>query len=143
VFVATAIQSAAGCRVAVEPRTSRPSASGVLYSADRVVRSVEEKRALRARGADAVDMEAAGVAEAAAKQGIPLSCIRAVVDMAGESLAIDFNAARRPDGRISMARVVAAALSRPWALLPELAMLAKRSRVAARALGDFIDDCEF
>lgn len=143
VFVARAIQGAGGCYPAVEPRVSRPVRSGVLTSADRVVRSAQEKYALRARGADAVDMEAAGVAEAAGELGIPLYCIRAVIDLAGESLAIDFNAARRPDGRISMAHVVAAAFRRPVALLPELAMLARRSRLAASALGEFIADCEF
>lgn len=143
VFVATAIESAGRCYAAAVPRVSRPFRSGVLFSSDRVARTVEEKLALRARGACAVEMEAAGVAEVAGALGIPLYCIRAVIDLAGESLAIDFNAARRPDGRISMARVVAEALSRPGVLVPELAMLAKRSRLAARRLGDFIADCEF
>ncbi len=143
VFVATAIHSAGGCYPAMAPRTVRRFASGVVFSADRVARGVEQKRALRLGGADAVEMEAAGVAEAAGALRVPLYCIRAVVDLAGESLAIDFNAARRSDGRISMARVIGAALRQPLALMPELAMLARRSRMAARALGDFIADCEF
>lgn len=134
VFVPSAIQT--------EKRTypaEWPAARGVLLSLDRVVQTAGEKRVLFARGADAVEMEAAGVAEVAAAAGLPLYAIRAVTDLANENFAIDFNRARRDDGHFSAMRIVAAGLRHPR----ELARLARRARMAARNLGEFIADCKF
>ncbi|OGB92435.1 MAG: hypothetical protein A3H39_17885 [candidate division NC10 bacterium RIFCSPLOWO2_02_FULL_66_22] len=60
---------------------------GPLLTVDDPLRTPEVKRAAHRRtGAVAVDMEAAGVAEAACELGIPWLAIKAVVDAAGEAL---------------------------------------------------------
>ncbi|MEK6716895.1 MAG: hypothetical protein AABZ16_05345 [candidate division NC10 bacterium] len=60
---------------------------GPLLTVDDPLRTPEVKRAAHRRtGAVAVDMEAAGVAEAARDLGIPWLAIKAVVDAAGEAL---------------------------------------------------------
>lgn len=60
---------------------------GPLLTVDVPLRTPAVKRAAHQRtGAVAVDMEAAGVAEAAGELGIPWLAIKAVVDAAGEAL---------------------------------------------------------
>jgi len=125
------------------PRTERACRSGCLISMDRVVRSVEEKARLWAAGAAAVEMEAAAVASEARSWGVPFFCVRVVMDRADESFALDFDRMRGPDGRFSRARILRAVLARPGVLLPELIRVERRSRLAARMLGDFIADCQF
>ncbi len=63
------------------------SHGGSLLSVDAPLRTPETKRAAHGRaGAVAVDMEAAGVAEAAETLGIPWLAIKAVVDAVDEAL---------------------------------------------------------
>ncbi|HWR53289.1 MAG TPA: hypothetical protein VN428_19440 [Bryobacteraceae bacterium] len=122
------------------PCTTRQYRAGKLVSVNRVVTTVAEKRALE--GA-AVEMEAAAVAEAARERGARFYCVRAVMDAAGEGFALDFNQLRDANGRFSPLRIVAAALARPWAGIPELLRLERRTRLCSQALGDFLGDCRF
>jgi len=124
------------------PRIGGRFHPGLLVTVDRVVTTAEEKARLRARGGAAVDMEAAGVAAEAARLGLAFSCIRVVLDGAGENLGLDLNAARGENGRFSRRKILAGALSRPWRGVPELARWAWRSRVTARLLGDFLAECQ-
>jgi len=124
------------------PRTERPFRAGVLVTVDRVVSTAQEKAGLRERGAAAVDMEAAGVAAEAARLGLGFSCVRVVLDAAGENLGLDLNAARGENGRFSRRKILAGALKRPWRGVPELARWAWRVRVTARLLGDFLAECQ-
>ena len=64
------------------PRTEGGAdfASGVLLTADRIAQTVEEKRSLRALGADAVDMEAAAVVAESKGRGVACFCARVVSD---------------------------------------------------------------
>ena len=116
---------------------------GTVCTADHVVRTAEEKRKLFATGACAVDMEAAGAAARAQCHALPFYCIKAVTDLAGETLANDFNRALRPDGHFDTMDILGRALSRPTARIPELLRLRSRSRRAARTLGEFFADCRF
>lgn len=125
------------------PRTSRSYATGTLLSVDQVVGSEREKRRLRELGGDAVEMEAAAVARSAAAWDVPFYCIRAVTDTAQEGFRCDLNAARLADGRISYAKLLLAAATRPTERLPELWWLWRRSRLAAEALGEFLAGCMF
>ncbi|MCW5978242.1 MAG: hypothetical protein KIT09_09205 [Bryobacteraceae bacterium] len=125
------------------PRTGREYVAGILLSGDSVIQSAEEKRALRASGGDAVEMEAAPLAARSVEWRVPFYCVRAVTDTAGESFSCDFNAARRVDGRLSYGRLLLSACRKPGECLPELWRLRKRSRSAAEALGDFLVHCEF
>lgn len=145
IFVASRVEDpqAAVSYTAGMPRTQRGYQSGCLISIDRVVQTVEEKARWRAMGAAVVEMEAAGVAAEARKANLPFFCVRVVMDEAKESFALDLNSLRRPDGRFSRPRILRAVLARPGVLLPELIRIERRSRLAARVLGDFIGDCRF
>jgi len=111
---------------------------------DRVVQTAADKADLRRRtGASAVDMESAAVARQAQSIGVPFYCVRVVTDTASDTFANDLNAARRPDGRLSVSKLVAYALLRPFSRIPELIRLRRISRRAAIALGESLAACQF
>lgn len=143
IFVAERVQTCDREYVTFRPESRWPHSRGVLVSIDHVAQTAEEKKELQKRGASAVEMEAAGVAAKAEELHVPLCCIKSVTDLAGETLQLDFNAALRSDGRFGTMRLIAASCRRPLGLLPELMRLAKRSRTASQALGEFIADCRF
>jgi nucleoside phosphorylase len=115
----------------------RGSHIGIVASIDHIAQTAAEKRNLRASGASIVEMEAAGAARASEDLGLPFYCIRAVSDLAHEDLINDFNAALRPDGRFSVIRLVK---QLKWG---ELVRLQKRTALASKKLGDFIEATSF
>jgi adenosylhomocysteine nucleosidase len=117
--------------------------TGPIRSISYVARTAEEKRELASEGAIAVEMEAAGVAAEALRHSLPFYCIRAVTDLAGETLANDFNKALRSDGHFDTMSILRVALLHPATRLPELIRLRKRCLRAARALGEFFADNRF
>jgi nucleoside phosphorylase len=143
IFVAASVLTCDRDYRTVRPETARQHHVGVLASVDRVVETAEEKRALRARGASAVEMEAAGVAAKAVELEVSLCCIKSVTDLAEENLHLNLNRALRSDGRFDTMRLIADSCRRPLSLLPELLRLGMRSRTASRTLGEFIGDCRF
>jgi adenosylhomocysteine nucleosidase len=124
---------------AMLPASARPFHTGKLRSIDRVVCAVKEKTDI---GGDAVEMEAAGVAERAQTLNIPFYAVRVVTDPVWEALPLDFNQMRLPDGHFSRTRILGAALRGPK-VLPELMKLNKLTKRAAQALGDFLADARF
>jgi len=121
-----------------------PHRTGAICSIGHVAQTSAEKgRLMRVSGAIAVEMEAAGVAESAQGFGLPVYCVRAVTDLAGEDMANDFNGALRADGHFDTIHILRSALRHPWVRVPELMRLRQRSERAARVLGDFIADCRF
>jgi adenosylhomocysteine nucleosidase len=140
IFVATEV---AGVGPALAPTSSRPFKTGKLLSIDRVVSTAAEKTALGKSGADAVEMEAAAVAARAREWSVPFYAVRVVTDTFEESFPLDFNQMRRPDGRFSRVRILGAAMRSPLAVFPELIKLQRRTKRAARALGDFLADSRF
>ncbi|MBI1355590.1 MAG: hypothetical protein GC160_14725 [Acidobacteria bacterium] len=115
---------------------------GVLVTIDRVAQTAVEKARLHGLGADAVDMEAAAVAQSALELGLPFYCVRVVSDTAETEFAIDFNQARRADGTFSgwrVARQAGLSLSR-WRRLLDLK---KQSERAAEILADYLRQCRF
>jgi len=128
---------------AIEPLAHQRRPFGSIISLDRFVQTADEKRRLRASGAVAVEMEAAGVAREARGLGLPFGCVRVVTDEAEEGFIIDYNAARDASGRIRKGGVVRLALGRPWRTFPELLGFYRRARLASEALGEFLADCEF
>jgi nucleoside phosphorylase len=143
IFVAERVETPGKEYAAVQPECPREHRVGALVSVSRVAQTAEEKKALRARGASAVEMEAGGVAARAAELQVPLCCIKSVTDLAAESLHLDLNGALRSDGRFDTMRLIAESCRRPLSLLPELLRLGIRSRTASRMLGEFIGDCRF
>ena len=143
VVVATSVAAADRRYEALPVSSTAPHRSGVVCSVDHVAQTAEEKRHLRSGGAIAVEMEAAGVAARAQARGLPFYCVRVVTDLAGETMANDFNAALRADGHFDTMVILRDTLRRPLARLPELCRLWQRSVRAARVLGDFFADCRF
>ena len=139
IFAASAVNG----RRAELPRSRKPFRSGPLVSIDRVAQSAEEKCQLRtATGAMVVEMEAEAVAAYASRIGVPFYCIRAVSDVANESFQVDLNAARLNTGRFSVPRILMQAARRPFTVAPELLRLRRNAGLAAKALGDFLADCD-
>jgi adenosylhomocysteine nucleosidase len=124
-------------------QASRPVQAAPICSVDHVVRTAEEKAQLRSTGAAAVEMEAAGIASRAQFHKVPFYCVRSVTDLAGETLANDFNAALRTDGHFDTMIILGQAFRHPGVRLPELLRLRGRCTRAARVLGDFFADCRF
>ncbi len=114
--------------------------SGTLVSRDRVASYAAEKQQLQDHSAVAVDMEASGVAARARRAGLPFSCIKVVFDRADESLPLDINTVRTPDGRIARVKIGVHALSHPG-VIPSLLHWKRRSEDAAKALGEFLVSC--
>ena len=125
------------------PKSAPECAVGPIISVDRVAGSIEEKRRLAELGAVAVEMEAAGVLDAARKLGRPFYCVKAVSDAADQEFELDLNVARDGEGRFSVAKILAQAARRPRVGMPELLKLRNGSRRAAKALGEFLGDCSF
>jgi adenosylhomocysteine nucleosidase len=117
--------------------------TGAVCSVDHVVGTAEEKARLAQTGASVVEMEAAGVAERAAAYGIPFSCVKAVTDLGGETLANDFNKALRDDGHFDTIVLLRGTLRQPLVRIRELLRLRARCVRAAEMLGDFFADLRF
>jgi adenosylhomocysteine nucleosidase len=143
IFAGTSVRTSERCFPLEQPLTRKPFHSGVVVSVNRVAQTAEEKRGLRATGASVVEMEAAGVLEAARGWGPRIYCVRAVTDLADEDFGLDLNAALRHDGHFDTMQLFTSALRRPRVLVPELLRLRRRCRKASRSLGDFIADCQF
>jgi len=90
-----------------------------------------------------VEMEAAGVLEAAKDLGVPFYCIRVVSDLAEEDFAINFNLFLKADGRFNVARLMAHACARPLKRFRDLIRLSRRTTLASKNLGEFLARCSF
>jgi adenosylhomocysteine nucleosidase len=143
IVVGTTIFADGRAFAAESPVTAPPHHLGPICSLAHVANTAREKSALRTTGAIAVEMEAAGVAQRAQNLGVPFFCIKSVTDLAGETMANDFNAVLRSDGRFDTMKILASSLRRPWVRIPELFRFRSRCVLAARSLGEFIADCRF
>ena len=143
IVVASEVMGGEKRYAAARVRSSRRHHWGVVRTGVRVAQSAGERRSLRASGAIAVDMEASGVAECASTRGLPFCCVKAVTDLAGETMANDFNRALRTDGHFDTIVLLQGTLRHPFARITELLRLRRRCIQAARAMGDFFADCRF
>jgi adenosylhomocysteine nucleosidase len=82
------------------------------------------------------------VSREASARGVPFYCIRVISDEAGEDLPLDFNRFRKPDGRLSRARILAGVLQHPGKI-PALMKLDRSANLASRALGEFLANCQY
>ncbi|HEY6912135.1 MAG TPA: hypothetical protein VI356_22340 [Myxococcales bacterium] len=105
------------------------AARGEIACAERVVATPEQKRALAAGGAVAVDLESAQVARAAVAAGVPWLALRAIVDDARTSLPA-FAAEPRDDFLWPALRHALSGPSAVW----ELWRLAVAERAASASL---------
>jgi nucleoside phosphorylase len=140
IFVATEVL---GVGPTLAPASRKSFRQGRLLSIDRVISTASEKTELGKAGADAVEMEASAVAARAREWKIPFYAVRVVTDTYAETFPLEFDQMRSKDGHFSRARILGAALRRPFAVFPELIKLNSRTKRAARALGDFLADSRF
>jgi adenosylhomocysteine nucleosidase len=117
--------------------------TGTVCSAGHVVRFPGEKAKLAESGASVVEMEAAGVAERAAAHGLPFYCVKAVSDLADETMVNDFNKALRNDGQFDTIVLLRGTLRQPLVRIRELLRVRRQCVRAASSLGDFFADLRF
>jgi nucleoside phosphorylase len=111
---------------------------GAIISVDAPACTPEEKAALRRSSrALVVDMEAAGVAEAAEAAGVPWLAFKAVLDPADMAVPPALLAAAGPAGNLCPAALLRS-LCRPGSLAAAWT-LGRRSRAALRRLADALE----
>lgn len=111
---------------------------GRLVTVEKLISSTDEKARLAAElNADGVDMESGGILEAAAARGVPVLCVRAIVDDFSFELPLELGRLVLPDGRPRLLRIAGAVLARPGSI-PGLLALRAHARSAARSLTVFI-----
>lgn len=143
IFVATQVSGADGRSFPARlPALPHPVHCGKLISQDRVAVSAAEKATLYAAGAQAVDMEAAAVADMAQRSETPFYCLRVVSDDAHSNLPLDFNRYRDSTGRFSRSRIALAVCLMPT-LIPRLIRFDMDCRRSAILLGDTLATCRF
>ncbi len=87
------------------------AARGRIADSQTMIRTPAERAALAAAtGAIAVDMESAAIARVAKERGIPFLAIRVVTDGPEDTLVIDWDRYRNPDGTIRTTLAVLSAL---------------------------------
>jgi len=106
-------------------------------TADRVVLHAAEKLEL-ARFGDAVEMESFGVLKEAGMFAGRTVAVRAISDTADEDLPLDFNRVTNDTGDVSIKRVLGEVASAPGSI-PALIRFAKRSKLAAESLANFLE----
>ncbi|MEQ9448392.1 MAG: hypothetical protein RLN70_05710 [Rhodospirillaceae bacterium] len=106
-----------------------------LAASQDVLKTPENKaEAFKTTGAAAVDMESAGIAEAAAAKGLPFTALRVVCDRADETIPPIAAEAMTWEGRVRATATVLRALTHP-AQIPDLVRLGARTHSARRVLG--------
>lgn len=110
-----------------------PFDHGDLIESPTIVATAEDKRALAARGAHAVDMESAAVARAARAANKPFLAIRAVADPADMAVPSAVLRAMDAEGKVNLRRLLAALLAKPGEL-PALIRLGLHFNAALDAL---------
>jgi nucleoside phosphorylase len=115
---------------------------GTVASNGRIAGTKAEKAKLAETGADAVEMEAAGIAKRTVAAALPFACIKVVSDRVDEEFVIDFNELRTTEGRFARGKIVFYALTHP-SVISSLLQLRRRGKEASGALGAFLASCRF
>ncbi len=123
-------------------RAARSVPVATVFSAERIADTVQAKADLRRRlqgeGPAVVDLESAAFAGVAAAMGMPYLVLRAVSDLAGEALPLDFERFRDERGAVSRARVARYAALRPRTAA-RLFELRRRVELCAHRLADAVE----
>ena len=111
--------------------------ASLFLTADRVLRTAEEKRQVSA-SADAVDMESFATLSAAQRNHLPALALRVVSDRCDEELPVDIDTTLDDRGRVKSGAVAKYVASHPLQL-PALIRLSRRSAAAAESLARFLE----
>ena len=130
------VDEATGEAFAADPALlgAAPGRRGVLVSAVRIARTPADRARLEG---DAVDLESAALARAAAAEGVPFLALRAVTDTARHRLP-DFERMAAGADALRPWRAVTYFVLRPWEL-PRLVRLGPALTRAGRALADGLE----
>ena len=105
-----------------------------FFCAERVATTAREKSELHTRtGADAVEMESRIIGAVCLAQGLTCVTLRAISDVAGEDLPLDFNALMTPEENLSFSRLAWSIVKAPQKI-PALMRLGRHSAQAAGQL---------
>jgi adenosylhomocysteine nucleosidase len=111
----------------------------LFFCADKIATTVAEKKKLFDKtGADAVEMESAGIRAVCYERGIPCGIIRVISDTANENLPLDFNALAKPDKSLDFNKLALAVAKSPWKI-GALMKLQKETSFAAKQLAAILD----
>lgn len=105
---------------------------GILVSFSAVATPDQKAKLHTAFSADAIDMEAAAVAKAAAARGIRFAAVKAISDASDFTLP-PLDKFINPDGTFNTAKFALFIVPRPW-MWPAVLQLERGSRAASRAL---------
>ncbi|MCU0771960.1 MAG: hypothetical protein MUE94_09380 [Verrucomicrobia bacterium] len=112
---------------------------GRFVHADRVLASVADKaRLFQSSGGDAVEMESSGIVSVCRAANLPVLVLRVISDTAAEDLPMDFNRYCRPDGSLSLPRLLWG-LARSPGVIPELIRFQSRLRQASGELAGTLE----
>jgi adenosylhomocysteine nucleosidase len=115
-----------------------PAIRGRITDSQTMVATPDARARLAAlTGAIAVDMESAAIARVARERGIPFAAIRVVTDGPDDTLVINWDRYRRPDGSMRTTAAVLDAL-RTTRGMAELLRLWYSSREATTALSAYL-----
>ncbi len=146
ILMADAILDISGRRLAIDLRVDPESLRGTpgvhvgtLLSADRVVRSPEEKRELgREHGALAVDMETYVVADVCRRRGVRFLSVRVIGDPVDEELAPEVRGLLKQKSRTAQLGAVMGAIWKRPSSVKDMYCLRENALVASDRLGKFL-----
>jgi adenosylhomocysteine nucleosidase len=111
----------------------------VFHCANSVATTAAEKKKLFDKtGADAVEMESAGIRAVCSERGILVGIIRVISDTANEDLPLDFNVLANPDKSLNFGKLAMAMAKSPWKI-GALMKLQKNTNFAANQLAAVLD----
>ena len=115
---------------------SQEAQPGRFVHSDRVLTTAQEKADLfESTSGDAVEMESSAIVAACRERGIPVIMARVISDTATEDLPMDFNRFSRPDGSLSMPRLLLGLAQSP-STIPKLIRFQSRLKYAAGNLAE-------
>jgi adenosylhomocysteine nucleosidase len=120
--------------------------SAPIAGSEHVVATSDAKRALLARtGAVAVDVESHGVAEVAARVGLPFLVVRAVADRSDQVIPSTALGAIDANGDIRHLALLGRLIGRPWEIRPliELGRSSGRGLASLRRVAVLAPDLDF
>jgi hypothetical protein len=126
-------------------RSSPPAVRGRIADSQTMVATPDARARLAAlTGAIAVDMESAAVARVARERGIPFAAVRIVTDGPEDTLAINWDRYRRPDGSLRTASAVLNTLGSIRGIAELLRLWyssSEATRVLSAYLRSFLEGC--
>ena len=117
-------------------RIQSSEGNGVLVTFPGIAGADQKSKLARAFQAQAVDMEASAVGQAAAAAGLAFSAVKAISDDAGFDMPL-MDRYVDANGQFQTAKFAFAAALRPW-LWNRLRLLSRNSYIASRALCDHL-----